>query len=252
MSLRRVVLSAFLTLLSAQPVLAIDGQILISQAKALAGNVTPGDAPGFPVTLTRTGSYKLIGNLDLPAADGVNGIEANNVEITIDLNGFRIDGKSSVTNRYCIVGNQRNLTVSNGTVMRCLIGLWFRGGNIATDLRVAENNTGIQVTNTSAVIRNCTLIANRFLGILCTGTGGCLIENNLIRGVGTGEGARIGTRSTLIGNMITDHQMGVNSVTFPSEADQPALGDNNISGNVQATQGSYRTLHPNSCGTGVC
>jgi hypothetical protein len=42
--------------ISAQPASAIDGQIPSTQAKALAGDVTPGDAPGFPVTLTRTGS----------------------------------------------------------------------------------------------------------------------------------------------------------------------------------------------------
>lgn len=42
-----------------QPAQAADGQILISQAKALAGNVTHGDAPGFPVTLTQPGSYQL-------------------------------------------------------------------------------------------------------------------------------------------------------------------------------------------------
>ncbi|NWG73776.1 MAG: hypothetical protein HXY24_04090 [Rubrivivax sp.] len=45
------------------PAHAVDGEILITQAKALAGNVTPGDAPGFPVTISQPGKYKLAGHL---------------------------------------------------------------------------------------------------------------------------------------------------------------------------------------------
>jgi hypothetical protein len=32
------------------------GVVLITQAKAMAGDVTPGDAPGFPVSITRPGT----------------------------------------------------------------------------------------------------------------------------------------------------------------------------------------------------
>ena len=37
--------------LSAGSAGAVDGEVLISQSKANAGGITPGDAPGFPVTL---------------------------------------------------------------------------------------------------------------------------------------------------------------------------------------------------------
>jgi hypothetical protein len=43
--------------------------VLIDQNRALAGNVTPGDNPGFPVTLSLPGSYRLSGNLTAPALD---------------------------------------------------------------------------------------------------------------------------------------------------------------------------------------
>ncbi len=43
---------------------AVDGQIAITQARAMAGGVTPGDAPGFPVTITQPGSYVLSGVSD--------------------------------------------------------------------------------------------------------------------------------------------------------------------------------------------
>src|SRR5687768_8687838 len=46
---------------------AIDGEVLIDQTKAQAGGVTPGDDPGFPVTISKSGVYKLSGNLVVPA-----------------------------------------------------------------------------------------------------------------------------------------------------------------------------------------
>ena len=72
----------------AGPAFAVDGVTLIDQARALAGNVTPGDAPGFPVTLSLPGSYRLSGNLIvLTPTDGIL-ITADRV--TLDLNGFSV------------------------------------------------------------------------------------------------------------------------------------------------------------------
>src|SRR5215208_2216353 len=61
------VLAVCTILLHAAPAIAADGPIVITQAKALAGNVTPGDTPGFPVTLSRAGSYILGSNLQASA-----------------------------------------------------------------------------------------------------------------------------------------------------------------------------------------
>ena len=55
---------AVITALSASPALAASGgEVLISQDQAISGSVTPGDAPGFPVTLSASGRYRLAGNL---------------------------------------------------------------------------------------------------------------------------------------------------------------------------------------------
>lgn len=51
--------------------------------------------------------------------------------------------------------------------------------------------------------------------------------------------------------MITDFGTGVNSTGLLLDADQPALGQY-IAGNAQAINGSYRPLHPHSCGTAAC
>ncbi len=76
------------------PAHAVDGDILITQAKALAGNVTPGDAPGFPVTISLPGKYKLAGNLTIADAD-TTGVEITSPRVTLDLNGFAIQGPAT-------------------------------------------------------------------------------------------------------------------------------------------------------------
>src|ERR1700729_54043 len=70
---------------------AVDGVVLIDQNHALAGNVTPGDAPGFPITISQPGSYKLAGNLTIGDKD-TGAIEITANDVTIDLGGFSITG----------------------------------------------------------------------------------------------------------------------------------------------------------------
>jgi hypothetical protein len=94
---------------------AVDGVILIDQNKALAGSVTPGDAPGFPVTITRPGSYRLSGNLTLPAS--ANGIAITSDGVFLDLNGFTITGLGGATNGITdenVAHSQ--ITVRNGRI----------------------------------------------------------------------------------------------------------------------------------------
>jgi hypothetical protein len=70
---------------------AVDGVVLIDQNRASAGNITPGDLPGFPVTISRPGSYRLSGNLDVANPD-TTAIEITANNVTLDLNGFTIQG----------------------------------------------------------------------------------------------------------------------------------------------------------------
>ncbi|HEY3835616.1 MAG TPA: hypothetical protein VGL72_03560 [Bryobacteraceae bacterium] len=75
---------------------AVDGVILIDQPHALAGNITPGDAPGFPVTLSQPGSYRLSGNLSVPDA-ATTAIQITADGVTLDMNGFSIIGPVTCT-----------------------------------------------------------------------------------------------------------------------------------------------------------
>jgi hypothetical protein len=76
----------------AVPVGAVDGVKLIDHAKALAGGVTPSDTPGYPVTISQPGSYRLSSNLTTGPNADTDAIEITTDTVWIDLNGFAILG----------------------------------------------------------------------------------------------------------------------------------------------------------------
>jgi hypothetical protein len=98
------------------PAFAVDGVILIDQNKALAGNVSPGDAPGFPVSIRRPGSYRLAGNLTVPS--GLNGIEITESNVTVDLNGFSLLGtpQNGAAIIFTGVVPAKGLAIRNGVI----------------------------------------------------------------------------------------------------------------------------------------
>ncbi len=65
----------------------------MNQNRAL--EVTPGDAPGFPVTIFESGSYRLSGNLTVPDLDTA-AIQITADFVTLDLSGSALSGRPSV------------------------------------------------------------------------------------------------------------------------------------------------------------
>ncbi|MBZ0112100.1 MAG: hypothetical protein K8J08_06560 [Thermoanaerobaculia bacterium] len=79
----------------AAPLRASDGVIEINQVRAEVGGVTPEDTPGFPVTLSQPGSYRLTGNLDVRNTanpENTTAIQVTSNDVQIDLGGFAILG----------------------------------------------------------------------------------------------------------------------------------------------------------------
>ena len=103
---------------------AADGAIEINGARASAGGVTASDAPGFPVTIDQTGSYILTGGLIVPNGD-TTAIEVLDSFVTIDLNGFTIEGPTRCADETCgptgtgfgIVSRFGDTTVRNGFII---------------------------------------------------------------------------------------------------------------------------------------
>jgi hypothetical protein len=162
---------------AALPLHAVDGVVLINQNAALAGNVTPGDTPGFPVTISVAGSYRLSGNLTVPDAN-TTAIQIVSDNVTIDLNGFSIIGPtvcSGTPVTSCnpfglgsgVSTSNSNIFVSNGTIR----GLGFKGVNFFAggQQRVEKVNAisngvgGIKVGSGS--VASCTATNNGQHGI---------------------------------------------------------------------------------------
>jgi hypothetical protein len=176
-----------------------NGVILIDQSAAMAGNVTPGDAAGFPVTISRPGSYRLASNLVVPDAN-TTAIEvtADTHGVTIDLNGFSIQGPTvcsgfplSCAPTGSGIGVQsdnssRGVAVRNGTIIGMgsyglylpssastvedVNAIWNGNGGILVELGVVQRNIvykngGVGIYGGNSVISSNNVIGNRFEGI---------------------------------------------------------------------------------------
>jgi hypothetical protein len=204
----------------------IDGVILITQASALAGHVTAGDTPGFPVTISQSGSYRLASNLTVTnqSSDAI-AISANGVNI--DLNGFSIVGPCLTANgcdanatgvgvNGSNAGNYvTDVVVTNGSVRGMVIGMDL-GDNSKIDKVKIESNQllGLNLGHASSVT-NSTIAYTQAGDALRIYSGS--IIGNIILGNGDG-GIHEWTTPTstptdsvvILDNMIQDnHSLGI-------------------------------------------
>jgi parallel beta-helix repeat protein len=230
-------------------------QVVITQSKVTAGNVTPGDTPGFPLTLSRAGAYKLTSNLTVPDANTTAVvITADNV--TLDLNGFGIFGPGVVGSGDGITAQQSNITVSNGSVRGLgRVGIYLRGNSHRVENVYVTGNgySGIGVGGNS-IVRGNTVILNNASGVslaaivtLGGGFGSSLTGNTVSSNTGAGIYASAGT--TVTGNTVR----GNSSVGLWLESGA-GFGGNVVSANNAGgtqVQGGIQ-LSSNVCNTTLC
>jgi hypothetical protein len=172
--------------ISAAPVWAVDGVIQINQAKALAGAVTAGDAPGFPVTISEPGSYRLTSDLTVPNSN-TNAVSITADGVTLDLNGFSIAGPTTCT--YSNPDVTCGGTEGTGT------------GVVAATSRVSVLNGRVRGMGSNAIelgalgrVEDVDVVSNGGAGITL-GTAGIAQRNrvslNLGSGITAGDGARV-------------------------------------------------------------
>lgn len=145
---------------------AVDGQVLINQA-------TVNNTGGFPYHISQPGSYKLSGNLTVPAGSSANGIVINADNVTLDLNGFTITGGGTSVPGDVIgitSGNTTSkITVKNGSVTNFDTGLYLPGsGLLLTDLHVDGNFRGMNIGggNGGNIVVHCTANSNLENGMM--------------------------------------------------------------------------------------
>lgn len=156
-------------------------QVVITQTKAIAGNVTPGDSPGFPVTLTQPGAYVLGSNLSVPA--NAVGIGVNNNNIDIDLKGFTITGNG--VGGWGIASPYGEGSIHDGTITQ------FR-------------NSGIYLRGTSWTIVNMKITRNGGPGVDGSGSAAMEVRGSLISGNGN-HGILTGDAAFILNNRITQN-----------------------------------------------
>ncbi len=237
---------------------AVDGQIAITQARAMAGGVTPGDAPGFPVTITQPGSYVLSGILTVPDAN-TDAIVINASHVTLDLNGFAILGSTDCSgglNPCAGAGTgtgiktpavQFNITIRNGTIQGMgSAGIALQGDSHLVEYVHARSSGayGISVEESndegSSIVQHNTVQRNGGYGILLTRGS---VNNNVVDVNIVGIGLAFGTISQ---NVITRNaQIGIQLNSRSSY-----IG-NVMNGNGSNVVGGHN-LGQNLCDSTVC
>ncbi len=265
---------------AALPALASNGVIEINQAKALAGDVTPGDTPGFPVTLSGNGSFILTSDLNLTVAavpQDTYGIEVVGESISIDLNGFTIYGPTQCSPPHPITCTSTgigigievpftftNLAVRNGTIRGLgKHGIHQENGQgVYEDLTVLSNG-GCGLFVQSAAIRRVKSRLNGLRGIdLLEGTvSGSTATLNKLDGIratfatiescqstNNGGSGFAGASSTLQGNYANFNQGAAFSTSGSSWSGNTLLG----CGGPCQTGGGNLQLGPNNCDGAGC
>ena len=93
MMLVRLGAAAALFMLLAESAQAAEGLLEINQTCSVQTGCFPGDAPGFPVTISSAGGYLLTSELDAPTDGPAIDIQASAVDL--DLNGQHVTSANS-------------------------------------------------------------------------------------------------------------------------------------------------------------
>ena len=146
--MQKIALIALLLVIGSAHALAIDGQVLINQSTVTA-------AGGFPYRITQPGSYKLSGNLVVPA--GKDGIDITTSSVVLDLNGFSIStsGNGCGISGFCTfrplgISFTGFDTIRNGTVSGFFVGVAGTGRGIIEEIQALGNLVGISADNSLA------------------------------------------------------------------------------------------------------
>lgn len=211
----------------------VQAQTMIDQAAAMAGNVTPGDSPGFPVTISKPGNYKLASDLDVPAL--TRGVLVQAPDVTLDLNGYTIRStvscyqllsllnvlcNSALVARadgvYANTGDDgANLTVRNGTV-RGFANHGIAGASRVEHMTVLHNRGyGIAFQNsviTSTRISDTAVMLNGQYGIYVSNV--AVIRSDVVANGAHGVvGERVSVTDSVVGSNYGYGLVGLGSST---------------------------------------
>jgi hypothetical protein len=196
------------------------GRVEVNQVRALAGGVTAGDTPGFPVTISEPGSYVLTGNLQPTGL--ARGIDVTVNDVTIDLAGFEIVGPVVCTYSQgtSCVGDagqgvaaiaKDNVTVRNGTIRGMHSAVQVTGASARVEtIRATSNLFQAIFLGHNATVVGCSAYQNGSDGISLSSGGSVL--NSAAR-YNAGSGIIVGNGSTVQSSTAAFNQIGISAVS---------------------------------------
>ena len=241
-------------------------QVVITQSKALAGNVTPGDTAGYPISISQPGAYILGSNLVVPA--NVNGISVTANNVDIDMKGFLLTGGGA--GFYGVVSTYGESRIRNGVINRFRYsGIYLRNHSwTIEDMKIARNGgMGIDATGAGQITLQNSLVATNGRNGIDTGNSGLFrnnqISNNAAIGIGCDEschaegniidlneygivfksGMAIGNTNTR--NIVYGISDNIGNIDFGYSNNMFVNNNNNTAGQNQLNR--VVEIHPNTC-----
>lgn len=184
--------------------LASDGAIEINQARALAGGVTPGDTPGFPVLIRAPGRYVLTGSLTVSDAN-TSAVAIQSDDVVLDLNGFRIAGGTTCTGFGVTLSCA---PLGTGTAVSSFQheGITIRNGTITG---FASDGIAL-VSARNCTIEGLTIVANGQSGLSVRGRcelSGVILDRN--GGHGIFQSDQLSERDTTVRESVISRNRGI-------------------------------------------
>ena len=245
-----------------------DGVIGIDQEFALTGGVTPGDAEGFPVTISQSGSYRLAGNLTVPDMN-TTAIQIDASFVTLDLNGFSIVGPGVCTTGVVTIcrapgtgtgirvggvqtATPRGIRILNGSVRGMgLLGIQAGGSGSSVEKVTVDSNAGGGMSVSGPVsqsaalqngsfgiiastVRDSSALQNAGDGIILDISGGVATGNISSLNGGFGIAVQLGTATA--NTLFLNHDSGI-SANCPSSVVANTIVSNGPAGIVTRNEG---------------
>jgi hypothetical protein len=164
------------------------GPVSITQDKAIAGGVSSGDGPGFPILITDPGSYRL--DSDLYPGTAPFGISISSPNVTLDFNGFRLMGGGGASDG--VLAGKAGATIKNGTIAN------FRRYGIIAPHGPAPPGGSYHLTVDNMKIQNVIGLAGE--AVHCGPF--CIVRNSIITGNNNGIWADADTSTLIEGNTV--------------------------------------------------
>lgn len=149
----------------------------------------------LPYVISSPGSYYVTGNLNCPTLTGNAGISISSDDVTLDLMGHTLTGLEQSLVHGISSYNRKNIEIRNGAIKDFYTGISL-GGTESSSCKITKihsfsnANTGILISGSGSVIKNCIVHDNGSEGVMVGSKmtiSGSVSYNNVRSGISSGN-----------------------------------------------------------------